>query len=81
MFIDTVTLIDQTIDNLTLLSEMFADELDERMHDPAQLSSEGRKFREALTATRGAITKLQAARSTQVPRRMPERVCANCDDF
>jgi hypothetical protein len=81
MFIDTVTLIDQTIDNLTLLSEMFADELDERLHDPGQLSADSRKFRDALSASRGAIAKLQAARSTQVPGAMPERVCANCDDF
>ena len=82
MYIDTVSLIDQTIENLQLLSALFADELDERLRDPAQLSPEARRCRDALGATQYAIATLQAARSTQAPQvSSAQRVCANCDEL
>lgn len=81
MFIDPVTLIDQTIENLELLAQLFADELDERTHNPMQVTPEAHRCREALGATRLAITKLQAARSVQAaPPVQALRVCVNCDD-
>lgn len=89
MFIDPVTLIDQTVDNLKLLAELFADELDERIRDTPRGSTEARKCQEALGAINillpaldVATAKLQAARSTQSPQgQAPQRICTNCDDF
>jgi hypothetical protein len=89
MFIDPVTLIDQTLENLELLSELFADELDERIRDTRVANAGTRQCQEALNAINMllpalsvATTKLQAARSTQLAQGLPpQRMCANCDDY
>jgi hypothetical protein len=88
MFIDPVTLIDQTIDNLQQLTELFSDDLDERVHDPERMTPEARTSKDAAHAIgllmphlKLAMIKLQSARSTHVPPSIPmQRVCANYND-
>jgi len=76
---DPVALIDQTINNLEDLAELFADEFDERIH--ATITDDGRVCREAYARIRALVPKLRAARITQMsPGQIGQRPqCVDCD--
>jgi hypothetical protein len=79
MLTDPVTLIDQTINNLEDLAELFADEFDERIH--ATVTEDGRICREAYARIRALVPKLRAARLTQMaPAQFGQRPhCSDCE--
>lgn len=79
MFIDPLHLIDQTIDNLELLCEVFKDEVDERIHSATGLTPEARLCKEAALMMQVLLPKLRAARATQIRHRELARGCVNCD--
>jgi len=64
MFTDALTLIDQTIENLETLAAVFADELDERMHNSA-LPPTAHISRNAYMKIGALLPALRAARATQ----------------
>ena len=78
MFTDTVTLIDQTIENLQMLADAFAEDVDLCTRHPARLTTEARACREAAVAIDSLIPKLHAARATQEPERN-YALCLDCD--
>lgn len=78
MFTDPLLLIDQTIDNLEMLSVLFEDETDERTHRPSELTLEALRYRDAQRAIALLLPKLRAARASQVSPAGP-RVCVNCE--
>ena len=78
MFTDTVTLIDQTIENLQMLADAFADDVDLCTRHPARLITEARACKEAVAAIDSLIPKLHAARATQEPDRN-FALCLGCD--
>jgi hypothetical protein len=55
MFIEPLTLIDQTIEDLHFLSELLADDPGERTHEPTKLTSAAGKCTEALGAAGNAM--------------------------
>jgi hypothetical protein len=79
MLTDPVALIDQTINNLENLAELFADEFDERIH--ATVTDDGRVCREAYARIKALVPKLRAARVTQMsPAQFGQRpFCLDCD--
>jgi hypothetical protein len=81
MFVDPLSLIDETIDHLETLAELFADESDARMRHPAGITLEMRTCRDAQVAIDALLPKLRAARATQQPRYSPGQMpfCLNCD--
>ncbi|MGH8178472.1 MAG: hypothetical protein ACREV5_19625 [Steroidobacter sp.] len=81
MFTDPSALVDETLQNLETLAVYLADEVDERTHDPARLTSDARLCKEALLTLRVLIPKLQKARATQMFHGSPNQLtsCANCD--
>lgn len=81
MFVDPLSLIDETIDHLETLAEMFADESDARVRHPAGVTLEMRTSRDAQVAINALLPKLRAARATQQPRYSPNQMpfCLNCD--
>ena len=80
MFVDPLSLIDETIDHLETLAEMFADESDARVRHPAGMTREIRTCLDAQVAITWLIPKLRAARATQEPRHTPSQMpfCLNC---
>ena len=81
MFMDPLSLIDETIDHLEMLAELFADETDARLRHPAGVTLTMRTCRDAQVAINTLLPKLRAARATQEPRHSPNQVsfCLNCD--
>jgi len=81
MFVDPLSLIDETIDHLETLAEMFADETDARLRHPASMTVAMRTCRDAQIAIAALLPKLRAARATQEPRHSPNQLpfCLNCD--
>jgi hypothetical protein len=81
MFVDPLSLIDETIDHLETLAEMFADETDARLKHPAGMTIKMRTCRDAQIAITALLPKLRAARATQEPRHSPSQLpfCLNCD--
>jgi hypothetical protein len=81
MFVDPLSLIDETIDHLEMLAEMFADETDARLRQPPGASMAMRTCRDAQIAITTLLPKLRAARATQEPRHAPNQLpfCLNCD--
>lgn len=68
MFIETAKLIDQTIHdlevtakNLETLAELLAEEVDEAIHHPTEISADAEKCHEAQIAIDALIPKLRAA--------------------
>jgi quinol monooxygenase YgiN len=80
MFRDTVTLIDETVENLHMLAELFADELDTLTHAQQQTPAMHR-CREARTAIVALLPKLKDARELQqgTQRFVHSPHCANCE--
>lgn len=78
MFIDPLTLIDQTIENLEALTALFEDETDARTVRSSELTLRTQRCREAQRAIAFLLPRLRAARITQVPQPQ-SRICLNCD--
>jgi len=79
MFTDAITLIDQTIENLETLAAVFADEFDERMHNPALPPSAAHISRNAYLKIGALLPALRAARATQESHLTGTAACVNCD--
>ena len=80
MFHDTTTLIDEAVENLNLLAELFADEIDTLRKQDVQTPPLHR-YREAYMTIAVLVPKLKAARELQQPAPMITRqpYCMNCD--
>ena len=82
VFREPVSLIDETLDNLRLLAELFSDEIDTMTHGVAQTPSIHR-CREARSAIVALLPKLQAARETQrsplAGQHQGRPFCLDCD--
>ncbi len=81
MFTDTVTLIDQAIENLQTISEVLADDLSDAGRKSGVLNRAARTAEETVAAIEALLPKLQAARVTQqqdcgISHRP---YCINCD--
>ena len=89
MFVDSVTLIGQTVENLELLSAFLVDESDERVCDASRLSPEIANCRAAASLCHSLVPRLRQAaeqiRSSQALEMSytspMQRPCANCDAF
>lgn len=81
MFVDPLSLIDETIDHLEMLAELFADESDNRVRPPGGVTMAMRISRDAQLAIDALLPKLRAARANQEPRYSPRQLpfCLNCD--
>jgi hypothetical protein len=81
MFVEPLHLIDQTIDNLELLDEMFAEEIDSRTRQPARLTLEAKLCLDAKIAIGALLPRLKAARGLQPADASPApaSLCRNCD--
>lgn len=81
MFVDPLSMIDETIDHLETLAEMFADDSDARVNHPAGVTLSMRTSREAQVAIHALLPKLRAARAIQQPHHSPSQMpfCLNCD--
>ncbi|HEX2494074.1 MAG TPA: hypothetical protein VHK24_09885 [Steroidobacter sp.] len=81
MFTDPRTLVDETLDRLETLAVLLADEVDERMHEHAELSPDARRCKEALLTMKVLIPKLREARAAQLfhGSRNPLALCGNCE--
>lgn len=80
MFIDTVQLIDQTIDNLQTLAAHFEDETSP-LTTGGPLSPEAKRCKEALMTINVLIPKLRAARLAQPQLNVRQhRMCLGCED-
>lgn len=80
MFRDPVDLIDQSIENLRTLAELFADEAGERLLAVPPSNAQARVCKEALQTIRVLLPKLQEARVVQMPEPRAFRPCAVCED-
>lgn len=80
MYRDPVVLIDQSIENLLTLAELFADESGERLALAPPLTPRARMCKEAAQTIRVLLPKLQAARATQTLASRPRSACLNCED-
>lgn len=80
MYRDPVVLIDQSIENLATLAELFADESGERLAIAPPLSSRARMCKEAAQTIRVLLPKLQAARAQHSFATQPRIGCVNCED-
>lgn len=79
MFVTPLTLIDRTIEHLETLTELLADEVDERLL--SELKPEGKLCREALLTISVLLPKLKAVRCTPVAMTAEYRsACPSCDD-
>ena len=79
MFVTPLTLIDRTIEHLETLTEVLADEVDERLL--SELKPEGKLCKEALLTISVLLPKLKAVRCTPVAMTADYRsACPSCDD-
>lgn len=78
MLTDTLSLLDQTIENLKTLSDVFDDPISNEMMFPSQ---EARLKEAARSAIERLVPTLQAARITQIPNetRRHAPYCVDCD--
>ena len=81
MFTDAVTLMDQTIENLETLAAVFADEIDERMHNSGSPPRTAYLYRSAHIKIGELLPALRAARITQQAQAATvyRGQCVNCD--
>jgi hypothetical protein len=81
MFTDPATLMDQTIENLETLAAVFADEIDERMHNSSSPPRTAYLYRSAHLKIGELLPALRAARLTQQAQAaaMYRGQCLNCD--
>ncbi|MGC3983102.1 MAG: hypothetical protein QM808_17755 [Steroidobacteraceae bacterium] len=79
MLTDTLSLLDQTIENLHTLSGVFDDERDSKY--PSGGDTEARLIEDARFAIERLLPTLQAARITQIPPETRHRApyCIDCD--
>jgi len=81
MFITPSALIDETLENLELLSELLTDETGEATYRLPSRNHEARLCKEALLTVRVLLPKLKAIRGTSVATADFERSrCINCED-
>jgi hypothetical protein len=81
MFIDSVQLIDQTIDHLQTLAAHFEDETSIGPSGKPVLGPEARRCKEALQTINVLIPKLRAARLAQPQlNTRQQRMCLSCED-
>lgn len=79
MFVTPLTLIDRTIEHLETLTEVLADEVDERLH--GELKPEGKLCKETLLTISVLLPKLKAVRCSPVAMTAEYRSqCAACDE-
>jgi hypothetical protein len=79
MFVTPLTLIDRTIEHLETLTELLADEVDERLRN--ELKPEGKLCKEALLTISVLLPKLKAVRCTPVAMTPDYRsACPSCED-
>jgi hypothetical protein len=81
MFTDPATLMDQTIENLETLAAVFADEIDERMHNASSVPRTAYLYRSAHIKIGELLPALRAARITQQAQVAAtfRGQCINCD--
>jgi len=81
MFIDPLTVLDGTLENLEMLSAFLSDEIDERTHDPETLSPQARKYKEALLSIKVLMPKLREVRAAQLGQiaRNQLPLCIHCE--
>jgi hypothetical protein len=81
MFIDPLTVLDGTLENLELLCAFLSDEIDERMHDPDTLTPQARKYKEALLTIKILMPKLREVRAAQMGQiaRNQLPLCIHCE--
>jgi hypothetical protein len=81
MFIEPLTVLDGTIENLELLSAFLSDEIDERTHDPDTLTPQARKYKEALQTIKVLMPKLREVRAAQIGQMASNQLplCIHCD--
>lgn len=84
MFVNPDALIDQTLENLHLISELLADDLDRVTHpfvssDTVKTSNTVRTIQSLMSQLKNAREKLRCA-TRDLPGLSPQRVCINCDD-
>lgn len=80
MRIDTLSLLDQTIENLKTLSNVFDEGIDADM--PVMIGHEAKLREQARSAIERLVPTLQAARITQIPQEARQQrgtYCINCD--
>jgi hypothetical protein len=76
-----LSVINDTLDRLHMLSQFLLDEVDERVITSPQLTTERRLCKEALQTIKVLIPKLEAVRSTNVVVATDHpRLCISCDD-
>lgn len=79
MFVTPLTLIDRTIEHLETLTEVLADEVDERLI--SELRPEGKLCKEALLTISVLLPKLKAVRCTPIAMTTEYRsACPSCDE-
>lgn len=81
MFIDPLTVLDGTLENLEMLSAFLNDEIDERMHAPGTLPPQARKYKEVLIAIKVLMPKLREVKAAQM-RQMARNqlpLCMHCE--
>lgn len=81
MLASPLSVINETLSHLQILSEFLLDEVDQRAITSHQLTAERRLCKEALQTIWVLIPKLQAVRSTNVVATIDRPgSCATCDD-
>lgn len=86
MFVNPENLIDQTLKNLQLISELLDDDLDRLTHpfvspDTVKASNTVRTIQTLMPQFKTAKEKLRSACAVKdLPGLSSQRVCANCND-
>ncbi len=79
MFVTPLTLIDRTIEHLETLTQLLADEVEERLR--SELKPEGKLCKETLLTISVLLPKLKAVRCTPVAMTADYRsACPSCED-
>ena len=89
MFVDPITLIGQTVENLEMLSAFLVDESDECVCDASLLSPKIANCKTAANLCNALVPRLKRAAETihssqavEMSYATPmQRPCANCDEF
>jgi hypothetical protein len=85
MFINSETLIDETLENLRLISELLADDLDRLTHPfvssrTVQASNTVRAIESLMPQLKLAKERLRSTTAPDMHASRPARACINCDD-
>lgn len=85
MFINSETLIDETLENLRLICELLADDLDRLTHpfvssNTVQASNTVRTIESLLPQLKLAKERLRSTTAPEMRALQSPRACINCDD-